>query len=46
MIDSVIVDISVSEIDRIFDYKGEGYQVGSRVLVNFGNRKTEGYIIE
>lgn len=46
MIYSVIVDISVSEIDRIFDYKGEGYQVGSRVLVNFGNRKTEGYIIE
>ncbi len=46
MIYSVIVDISVSEIDRIFDYKGDGYQVGSRVLVPFGNRKTEGYIIE
>lgn len=46
MIYSVIVDISVGEVDRIFDYKGEGYEVGSRVLVNFGNRKTEGYIIE
>ncbi len=39
MIYSVIVDISASEIDRIFDYKGENYQVGERVLVDFGNRK-------
>lgn len=46
MIYSVIVDISASEVDRIFDYKGDGYQVGSRVLVNFANRKTEGYIVE
>lgn len=45
MIYSVIVDISASEIDRIFDYKGENYQVGERVLVDFGNRKTEGYIV-
>ena len=45
MIYSVIVDISASEVDRIFDYKGENLQVGSRVLVDFANRKTEGYII-
>lgn len=46
MIYSVIVDLSANEVDRIFDYKGEGYIVGTRVLVNFGNRQTEGYIIE
>ncbi len=45
MIYSVIVDLSASEVDRIFDYKGEGYKVGARVLVNFANRPTEGYII-
>ncbi len=45
MIYSVIVDLSASEVDRIFDYKGEGYTVGTRVLVNFGKRRTEGYII-
>ena len=32
MIYSVIVDIAASEVDRIFDYKGEGLQVGMRVL--------------
>ncbi len=46
MIYSVIVDIAASEVDRIFDYKGEGLQVGMRVLVNFANRKTEGYIVD
>lgn len=46
MIYSVIVDLSASEVDRIFDYKGEGYSVGTRVLVSFGKRPTEGYIIE
>ena len=45
MIYSVIVDVSASEVDRIFDYKGEGYKVGSRVLVDFAHRKTEGYIV-
>lgn len=45
MIYSVIVDISASEVDRIFDYKGDGYSVGSRVLVDFANRQKEGYII-
>ena len=42
----VIVDIASSNIDKIFDYKlNESYPVGSRVLVPFGNRKIEGYII-
>ncbi|MCH5152996.1 MAG: primosomal protein N' [Clostridiales bacterium] len=45
MIYSVIVDLSASEVDRIFDYKGEGYTVGTRVLVNFANRATEGFIV-
>ena len=45
MIYSVIVDISASEVDRIFDYKGEGYEVGQRVLVDFANRQKEGIII-
>ena len=45
MIYSVIVDVSASEVDRIFDYKGEGYKVGARVLVDFAHRKTEGYIV-
>lgn len=46
MIYSVIVDISASQVDKIFDYKGDDYKVGSRVLVDFAHRKTEGYIIE
>ena len=45
MIYSVIVDLSASEVDRIFEYKGEGYTVGTRVLVNFANRATEGFIV-
>lgn len=45
MIYSVIVDLSASEVDRIFDYIGEGYSVGTRVLVDFRNRPTEGVII-
>ena len=46
MIYSVIVDLSAGEVDRIFDYKGEGYKIGTRVLVSFGKRQTEGYIID
>ncbi len=46
MIAEVIVDISNSEVDRIFDYScSESLQKGSRVLVPFGNRKIEGYVI-
>lgn len=46
MIYSVIVDISASEVDRIFDYEGENLQVGMRVMVDFANRRKEGYIVE
>lgn len=42
----VIVDIASSNIDKIFDYiLDEPLAVGQRVLVPFGNRKIEGYII-
>ena len=42
----VIVDISSSNVDKIFDYiLDEPLAVGQRVLVPFGNRKIEGYII-
>ncbi len=42
----VIVDIASSNVDKIFDYKlEEPIFAGSRVLVPFGNRKMEGYII-
>lgn len=46
MFAKVIVDIATSNVDKIFDYKLEqDIEVGSRVLVPFGNRKIEGYII-
>lgn len=47
MIAEVIVDISNSEVDRIFDYSFSSpyVQKGSRVTVPFGNRKSEGYVI-
>ena len=48
MFAEVIVDISNSEVDRIFDYSvgSSGAQVGSRVKVPFGNRTIEGYVID
>ncbi len=44
---NVIVDIANSEVDKIFEYSFEGDRVrqGSRVIVPFGNRKIEGYVI-
>lgn len=46
MIVEVIVDVLNSEVDKIFDYKlSTPVQVGTRVLVPFGNRKIEGYIL-
>lgn len=43
----VIVDILNSEVDRIFDYEiSTPVQVGTRVLVPFGNRKVEGYVLK
>ena len=44
----VIVDIASSNVDKIFDYFIEDdfdIQVGSRVLVPFGNRRIEGFVI-
>ena len=47
MIAEVIVDITNSEVDRVFDYNiGEiGVDVGYRVCVPFANRKIEGLVI-
>lgn len=46
MIYRVIVDISNSEVDRVFDYSSDyEVEVGSRVLVPFGNRAIEGFIV-
>ncbi|MCH5155184.1 MAG: primosomal protein N' [Clostridiales bacterium] len=47
MIAKVIVDISVSEVDRVFDYRAiDGVARGSRVTVPFGRQTTEGYVID
>lgn len=49
MIAEVIVDVMSSEVDRVFDYSIPSsfvdVTVGYRVLVPFGNRKIEGYIV-
>ena len=48
MIAEVIVDISNSEVDRVFDYKVDEHSsacVGSRVLIPFGTKTQEGYVI-
>ena len=49
LIAEVIVDVMSSEVDRIFDYdiptSFSAVSVGYRVLVPFGNRKIEGYIV-
>lgn len=49
LIAEVIVDVMSSEVDRVFDYDipssfGD-IGVGYRVIVPFGNRKIEGYIV-
>ena len=43
----VIVDVASSQVDKIFDYAffGDDFGIGQRVIVPFGNRKIEGYII-
>ena len=46
----VIVDIASSLVDKLFDYFFDdslesSYKKGTRVLVPFGNRTIEGYII-
>lgn len=45
MIYEVIVDISNSQVDKVFDYTGESVSVGSRVAVPFGNRLVEGFVV-
>ena len=49
MIAEVIVDVLSSEVDRVFDYdiptSFSCLTAGFRVLVPFGNRKIEGYIV-
>ncbi|MBO4573267.1 MAG: primosomal protein N' [Clostridia bacterium] len=47
MIAEVIVDIAHSDVDKIFDYNCPipEVTVGSRVVVPFGNTKTEGIVI-
>ncbi|MCM1367307.1 MAG: primosomal protein N' [Roseburia sp.] len=47
MIARVIVDISASDVDRVFDYSAADDIVrGARVSVPFGNRTVEGYVID
>ncbi|MFI3228538.1 MAG: primosomal protein N' [Bacillota bacterium] len=46
MIYQVIVDISNSEVDKVFDYSSATpIAVGSRVLVPFGHRQIEGFVM-
>ena len=43
----VIVDISASAVDKVFDYLCPfDVQIGNEVLVPFGGRKISGIIIE
>ena len=48
MIAEVIVDIAFGEADRIFDYRFETdeVKVGSRVIVPFGAKRTEGFVMK
>ena len=46
MIAEVIVDIALSETDKIFDYiMPDDVKVGERVLVPFGKNTLEGFVI-
>ncbi|MGN1227212.1 MAG: primosomal protein N' [Christensenellales bacterium] len=49
MIAKVIVDVLASEVDKVFEYDVPvqlNVEVGHRVLVPFGYKKIEGYVIE
>ena len=49
MIAQVIVDISNSEVDRVFDYAIDDFpdaKEGFRVMVPFGRMNIEGYIVQ
>ncbi len=42
----VIVDITNSQVDKIFDYQIDNWgEIGMRVLVPFGNRVVQGFVI-
>ena len=48
MLAKVIVDIQNSEVDKVFDYEIPIHlpvRLGDRVLVPFGNKKIEGYVV-
>ncbi len=48
MIAEIVVDITTSMLDRIFDYEvpeNLEVSVGDRVLIPFANRKVQGYVI-
>ncbi|MGD9900981.1 MAG: primosomal protein N' [Spirochaetales bacterium] len=48
MIAEVIVDVANAQVDKVFDYKIENnldVKIGSRVIVPFGARRIEGYIV-
>lgn len=47
MIAKIIIDVKSSELDKIFDYEigSTGATIGSRVVVPFGNYKTEGFVM-
>ena len=49
MIAEIIVDVQNSQVDKVFDYNipssFDFLKIGYRVVVPFGNRKIEGYII-
>ena len=47
MFADVIVDITASEVDRIFEYSfiDENIKTGSRVLVPFGGKKICGIVV-
>ena len=47
----VVVDVRVEAVNRVFQYRvpetfRERVQIGHRVLVPFGRRKVEGYVLE
>ena len=47
MIARVIVDVETSLVDKIFDYSCfDDVKIGTKVLVPFGKRSLEGYIID
>lgn len=46
MVYEVIVDIAAGDVDRIFDYTAPfSVEIGTRVLVPFGRRQLEGFVI-